>query len=300
MKLNIIPFIIGSAFLAACASSPANTESVGTVARTESGGVAVQIESGGAAVQTDGRGAAVQMAAESESESEPGGGLVISATEPGDATADAMTYSMSFYDKVPNENSSVKIQYPVFSGGVSEKLNALVSDKVQSLGELDTEYFSEDSALTVDYQSAVTLQNGKIVSMIFWGDSNIEGSAHGSSDLYTLNIDLQTMKEVTFDELYKTDTGFSEAFFEKAFFPSEPITSYDADRFSEMLNLQTPEYQPVDPFSIPDTVSCFLKPDGIVLSMPAVHATGSDHFEAQINYGDIQEFYRLQQNYWES
>ena len=260
MRLKIIPFIISSVFLAACAASPANTESVS---------------------------AASQSAVESEAESVQGG------------EAKDMTYTMSFYDKAPNENSSVKIQYPVFSGGISEKLNILVSDKVHSLGEIDTELFSEDSALTIDYQSAVTLQNNKIVSMIFWGNRNIAGSAYETNGLCTLNIDLQTMKEVSFDELYKADTDFSEAFFDKAFFPTDPITSYDAASFPEMLKLQTPEYQTVSPFSITGNVSCFLKRDGIVLSMPAVHATGSDHFEAQINYSDIQQFYRLQQNYWE-
>ncbi len=63
----------------------------------------------------------------------------------------------------------------------------------------------------------------------------------------------------------------------------------------KVLNTQT-----VDPFSIVGNVSYFLKPDGIVLSMPAVHATGSDHFEAQLKYNDIQQFYLLEQNYWEN
>ena len=49
---------------------------------------------------------------------------------------------------------------------------------------------------------------------------------------------------------------------------------------------------------LPGNVSCFLKPDGLVLSMPAIHATGSDHFEAQLRYEEIQSFYRLKRNYW--
>jgi len=50
---------------------------------------------------------------------------------------------------------------------------------------------------------------------------------------------------------------------------------------------------------LPGNVSCFLKPDGLVLSMPAIHTTGSDHFEAQLRYEEIQSFYRLKRNYWE-
>lgn len=43
-----------------------------------------------------------------------------------------------------------------------------------------------------------------------------------------------------------------------------------------------------------------MKPEGIVLSMPALHATGSDHFEAQLNYIDIEKFYRPEQKYMEN
>ncbi len=83
------------------------------------------------------------------------------------------------------------------------------------------------------------------------------------------------------------------------YFPTSPITSYDEAGFAEMLKLQSPEYQSISPFSIPGNVRCFLKQDALVLSMPAVHATGSDHFEAQINYDDLKDFYLPEQKYWD-
>ncbi|WP_310603663.1 hypothetical protein [Anaerosporobacter sp.] len=212
---------------------------------------------------------------------------------------DVESYSMSTYTEAPNEKSSIKIEYPSFVGNNVDALNTLVYDKVQSLAKIDTSLFSSDSALTIDYQSAVTLQNSKIVSIIFWGTSNIEGSAYPVTNLFALNIDLQSMKEVTLKELYTINDEFEKVFFEKAYFPTNPITSYDEASFPEMLKLQSSEYQTVDPFSIDNNVSFFLKPDGIVLSMPATHATGSDHIEAELNYSDIQQFYQLKQNYWQ-
>jgi hypothetical protein len=170
---------------------------------------------------------------------------------------------------------------------------------VQSFAKIDTLLFSSNVGLTIDYQSAVTLQNNKIVSIVFWGTSYIEGSAYTVNNLITLNVDLQSMKEITFKDLYTTNADFEKVFFDKAFIPMNPITSYDESSFPEMLNLQSPEYQTVDPFSIANNISCFLKPDGIVLSMPAIHATGSDHFEAQLKYSNIKPFYQLKQNYWE-
>jgi hypothetical protein len=207
---------------------------------------------------------------------------------------------MELYTETPNKNSSIKIQYPVFTGEGFDALNKLIYDKVQSFAQVDTSLFPDDTGLTIDYESAVTLQNNKIVSMIFWGYSNVEGSAYPVNNLIPLNVDLQTMKEVTLKDLYTTNTDFEKVFFDKAFFPTDPITSYDKATFKDMLKLQSPEYQTVDPFSIPDNVTFFLKPDGIVLSLPAIHATGSDHLEAQLKYSDIQQFYIPSQNYWEN
>lgn len=208
-------------------------------------------------------------------------------------------YSMMLYTEAPNPNSSIKIEYPYFSGNNFDSVNELVYDKVQNLAQIDTSFFPGDAGLTLDYKSAVTLLNNKAVSIIFWGLRSIEGGAYPTDNLITLNIDLESMEEITFEDLYAVDGDFINIFFERAFFPVNPVTSCDEVSFEEMLKLQTPEYQSADPFSISGNVSCFLKPDGIVLSMPAVHATGNDHFEAQLKYNDIQQFYLPQKKYWE-
>lgn len=208
-------------------------------------------------------------------------------------------YSMLMYTNAPNQNSSIKVQYPEFTGSGAKVLNTMIYEKVQSFAEIDTSLFSSDTGLTVDYQSAVTLQNSKIVSMVFWGYSDLVGSAHPTTNLIAFNVDLETMKEITLKDLYTTNADFAKVFFDRAYFPSNPVTSYDEASFPEMLMLQSPEYQTVDPFQIDGIVTCFLKPEGIVLSMPAVHATGSDHFEGQLNYSDIQEFYLPVGKYWE-
>lgn len=231
---------------------------------------------------------------------QPSSSLSVAENQTSSVKSSSEGYEMLVYTEAPNKNSSIKIQYPSFSDSGFDALNTLVYDKVQSFAKIDTSLYSSDTGLTIDYQSAVTLQNSKIISIAFWGSSYIEGGAHPFDNLIPLNVDLQSMKAITLKDLYTTDADFEKVFFDKAFFPTNPITSYDEASFTEMLNLQSPEYQIVDPFSITDNVSCFLKPDGIVLSMPAVHATGCDHFEAQLKYSDIQQFYLLTQNYWEN
>ena len=192
-------------------------------------------------------------------------------------------------------SDGIQIQYPRFTGEGTEALNALVFEHVQRMSDLEAN--PED--VTLDYQAAVTLYNSRIVSIVFWGYGDIFGSAHPFTALYPLNIDLATLQQVTIGDLYTIDTGLEAVFFEKAYFPTDPVTSYSADVFADMLELQTPAYQPFSLFSEPGYISCFFKPDGLVFILPAVHATGSDHFEAEVPYADIQPFYLPAQNYWE-
>ncbi len=207
-------------------------------------------------------------------------------------------YKIELYTTPPNESSYIRIQYPVFSDSNLNELNKMICDKVEKFVRFDTNVFPADEALTLDYQSAVTLQNKKVISIVFWGESCMETSAFPRTDLHTMNIDLRSMQEIYLKDLYDTNMEFQSIFFKKAYFPTPPITSYDETKFTEMLKLQTPEYTSQGHW-YNDRVRCFLKSDGIVLSMSAVHATGSDHFEAQLKYEDIESFYLLQQNYWE-
>ena len=208
------------------------------------------------------------------------------------------TYKMELYTEASNQNSSIKIQYPVFSGNKAKEINALILNQVQDIALLDPSRFPEHAKETIDFQSAVTLQNSKIISIVFWGTSDINVSQFPTTNLYSLNIDLQSLKLIALTDLYTINEEFEKTFFEKAFFPTNPVTSYSQEEFPEMFKLQTPEYQSISPFSNPEVVRFFLKPEGIVLSLYSVHASGSDHFEAELLYNDIQEYYLPEKNYW--
>lgn len=210
------------------------------------------------------------------------------------------TYEIQVYTKAPNQDSSVKIQYPVFSGNKAEEINAIIMAHVLEHAQLSPLYFSdpENIKMTVEYQSAVTLQNSKIISIVFWGTFDTEISHFPTTTLFSINIDLQSMKLLSLTDLYTINEEFEKIFFEKTFFPSNPITSYSEETFSEMLKLQTPEYTSSGPFTYADSMKYFLKPEGIVFSMSAVHASGSDHFEAELLYSDIQDYYLPEQIYW--
>jgi hypothetical protein len=208
----------------------------------------------------------------------------------GSVSTAAKGYEMLFY----TPTRSIRIQYPRFTGAGMDALNGVILSRVLQM-------VPSTAGVTMDYQAAVTLKNSKIASMIFWGYTNVDGSAHPYTELVALNVDLSTLRQIGLTDLYVVNAEFEKVFFKKAYFPVNPITSYAADTFQEMLWMQTETYQGVSPFSAPGLpyVVCFLKPGGVVLSMPAMHATGSDHLEAELKYGDIQQFYRLAQKYWE-
>lgn len=209
------------------------------------------------------------------------------------------SYEMTFYTEVPNPDSSIKIQYPVFSGDKAEEINTLILTKVQDIAQLDPLRIPKNPKRTFNYQAAVTLQNSKIISIVFWGTSDIEGSQFPTTELYSLNIDMQSLKLITFTDLYTVNEEFEKIFLEKALFPGEPVTSFDEERFPEMMKYRTPEYRLLGSFGSPTAIQCFLKPEGIVLSLDEVHASGSDHFEAELLYSDIQEYYLPEKIYWE-
>lgn len=284
-KLKLIGILIGSCFLLAGCGEKAQdvSQTVTSGSETEVAATTKESETNTKETETSAK------AEESKTKDD------LKATK--EAKTKDQSITMSIYTEAPNKNSSIKIEYPQFND--NDALNTLINDKVKGLAQIDTSLFSGDASLNVDYKSEVTLNNNKVVSIIFWGSSYIDDAAYPSSDLITLNIDLRSMKDLTLKDLYTTNADFADVFFKKAFFPENPITSYDKKSFPEMLKLQSPEYQTIDPFSNPDNIPFFLKPEGIVLSLPAVHATGSDHFEAQLNYSDIQSFYLLKQNLWE-
>lgn len=213
-----------------------------------------------------------------------------------------MTYVMSLYTEAQNQNSSFKIQYPFFIWDRKNKaveINRLILNKMREIAEIDPGNFPENPKVIANFQSSVTLLNSKIVSIVFWGDIDIEVSQFPTTNLYALNIDLENLKEIQLPDLYTTNEKFEEVFFEKAFFPKNPITSSSEEQFSEMLKYQTSEYQSISPFKFSEDLKFFLKPEGIVFSLPSVHANGYDHFEAELLYSDIQEFYLPEQIYWE-
>ncbi len=176
---------------------------------------------------------------------------------------------------------TISMEYPQFIGEKFKGLNAVIEQKIKEPFELG---YNE---LTYTSKSAVTFMNSKIVSIVFWGNGAYKTSAFPTTDLSTLNIDLKTLQNIPANEIFNINSNFESVFFKKAFYPGSPQTSFTQREFPDMLALQAQDSKASSRFV---SYSYFLKNDGVVFSLPSVHATGNDHFEAQVNFDDISNY----------
>ncbi len=208
-------------------------------------------------------------------------------------------YTIKIYTKAPNVNSSVYVEYPYFYGKDLSMLNTIIYDKVITLGTDDSITENSVTGLISNYQVAVTLQNSKVVSMVFWGSSYFTDSQHPWSNLVGFTVDLLTMEEIKLSDLFPLDDlEFRKTFFEHAIFPGDPITSYDEENF-EAFFPHYPYHLPLENIYNYDG-NFYLKPEGVVISRAATHATGNDHMEALLTYDFAESYYLLDQFYWDA
>lgn len=203
-----------------------------------------------------------------------------------------LPYRYGSYHRTLHENSKIYIEYPIFyNTDNKDELNALILRTVQSfVTALDPQCSPREGKYVLYYHAKVTRQTSYAISIVFWGTTDIESNAFPISTLHTLNIDAKTLDIISLTDLYNLDVYFKNTFFEKCFFPSVPVTNYEENIFSYMLSLQTDEYCAISAFDFPETISFYLVPEGIVLSLPASHAYG-DRFEAEVLYSDLEENY---------
>ena len=220
---------------------------------------------------------------------EDGGDYItaIEATEPEEMPPEqqeALAHPLVLQAMETYSYQNVSVEYPVFIGEKSEAVNRFVQDWVAEHTQPADP--ANPEATSIHYHASVTLLSDRIVSMIFYGDRYTEGDAYPLRELFPINLDLDTTEQFHLRDLYAIEgEPFAEAFFYNAFFPTMPSTSYTADTFREA---RTAAWNNYTAFLEGD---CFLKPGGVVITMDMPHASGCDHFEGQVSFDTLAEFY---------
>ena len=188
------------------------------------------------------------------------------------------------FETVVKENMSV--EYPVFRGSGAEEVNARLRERAEELCTIQYEEYPQ-SALSGEYRCAVTLQNERVLSLIFWGWSYIEGGIHPWTDLIPMNLDLQTLESFKLSALYRMDDpGFAQRCYAQGGYPGEPDTCYGPELYEEAFAHERDESR-----SLQYADNGSLKPEGVVVSAAADHFTGSDHIEILVPWDALTDFY---------
>jgi len=202
-----------------------------------------------------------------------------------ESTAEAQEpLTLDRFETAVKENMSV--EYPVFRGSGAEAVNAKLQTRAEELCTIQYEEYPQ-SALSGEYRCAVTLQNERVLSLIFWGWSYIEGGIHPWTDLIPMNLDLQTLESFKLSALYRMDDpGFVERCYAQGGYPGEPDTCYGPELYEEAFAHERTESR-----SLQYADNGFLKPEGVVVSAAADHFTGSDHIEILVPWDALADFY---------
>lgn len=192
----------------------------------------------------------------------------------------------------------IDVRYPQFDDPELAFVNELIAAKAASL----TQSADWDTGeLTMQLDCAVTLQTRRMLSIAFWGEAYLDGGAYPQNVLFTLNLDLASMKELAAADLFDLGNGFMAMFLAQAAYPGEPVTGYDEELFpGGLAQQQATAAEFGDAVWIPEGVRFYCKPAGVVFSVPAIHATGSDHFDGLLTYEQLNGWMDGSVRWWES
>jgi len=131
------------------------------------------------------------------------------------------------------EQGNVNVQYPQISGlGDDEKekaINYLISDHIlYTVIKVQDESLMAEQTLELNYQ--VTAQTTGILSILYTGSANIEGSAFATNNVYAITIDLEDVIGLKLSDFTEVDTDLA-----KKIKQSTNITSSYSGTFDERL-----------------------------------------------------------------
>jgi hypothetical protein len=218
---------------------------------------------------------------------------------------------MQVYSDSPNADCTTYVEYPRFlytDEALNEHeydpnkdnqisiLNAMINGLLKDMVMSYYFYNGFDSAIDQIYQCAVTLNNGKAISIVFWGDTYQHNGRHDRC-IQTMTIELTAMRELRLTDIFRIDDEFEEMFFGNAVYPVNPETTLSTENnsFSGHMKYLRPDIFRSETAS---ELPFYLKPEGAVLVLPELHA-GGDHFEAQIDYTSLTPFCLLGSAVWD-
>lgn len=199
--------------------------------------------------------------------------------------------------------ANITLKYPQISNlgddNKQKKINKLIKDSViegYNLTEaiktgILPDYKEPIENLTLHVTYSIELQNSNILSIKYFGQSNMKNSAHPNNDLYTTNVDINNVRVLKLSDILTVDENLVNAFRKGTYVPwSKDFTLTQSDLnniiggYSDK-DLKNALEQSDKPSGLANAffTHIYLTKDGIVISIAVQHAAG-DHAEFKIPY----------------
>jgi hypothetical protein len=213
---------------------------------------------------------------------------VVVTTDPATTTAPGLTaetknqpYSIT---TAIFSQDNIKIQYPQIKGlgdDFKEKtINDLIkNDVLSSQVEAPIKAYQDATNtkvnLNIDLKYQVTMNTTELLSVVYTGYSNIEGSAHPTEDIYAITIDLKNAAKLKLSDFTTIDTNLAQKIKQ-----STAVTN-DAVKNGMDKNVLITAIQSIDDQTLIKGLeeewaynTFYVTPDSLVVSVAVAHAIG--------------------------
>jgi hypothetical protein len=179
---------------------------------------------------------------------------------------------------------NIKIQYPQIKGlGDNSKektINDLIkNDVLNSQVEAPTKYYQDATntkvKLTLDLKYQVTMNTNELLSVIYTGDVNIEGSAHPTKAIYAITIDLKNATKLKLSDFTIIDTNLAQKIKQSTAVTNEAVKN-GMDKNDLITAIQNTDDQTLIKGLKEEWAynTFYVTPNSLVVSVDVDHASG--------------------------
>ncbi|WP_010250262.1 PdaC/SigV domain-containing protein [Acetivibrio cellulolyticus] len=182
------------------------------------------------------------------------------------------------------QQDNIKIEYPQIKGmedsNKEKSINDLIKNNVlSSQVEEPLKGYQEDTGtkvnLTLDMKYKVTMNTDELLSVIFTGYSNIEGSAYPTNSIYGITIDLKNVAKLKISDFATLDSNFAQEI------KNSTAVTNDAVKDGMDKNVLIDQIQQTDDQILLQGLAeewayntFYVTPDSLVVSVDVAHALG--------------------------
>lgn len=174
---------------------------------------------------------------------------------------------------------NIKIEYPQIKGLEDKSKEKVINDLIKNdllKNEVEEPINTYgDGTLTMNWNYQVTLSTPELLSVIYTGNSEIEGAAFSTNDIYTITIDLKNATKLILSDFTTIDTNLAQKIKRSTVVTNEAVKN-GMDTYDLITEIQNEDDQTLIkglseqwPY-----YTFYVTPNSLVISIAVSHAGG--------------------------